>query len=208
MNNKIVYIKPNINTIVTEKHIKLGQVMKIYSSDAALVQILKECEIIRVTNERHCKYAVSILKVIEQMELKVAGLLVLNEGDSSFVVEYQPPRRPNNTWETIKAVFIGLTVFFGAAFSIMTFNEDVSVKEVFEKVNLLVVNRQPSFDILSFSYCLGLPVGILLLFNHYSKKRMEMDPTPLQVQLRLYETDETKAIIDGMSRTGKALDVK
>ncbi|MDE7210401.1 MAG: stage V sporulation protein AA, partial [Lachnospiraceae bacterium] len=61
--------------------------------------------------------------------------------------------------------------------------------------------------LLELGYCIGLPSGIIIFFNHFSHLKMGSDPTPLQVQLRIYERDVNDAIIKTASREEKTIDV-
>ena len=89
----------------------------------------------------------------------------------------------------------------------MTFNEDASVQEIFAKLYVLVTGSETSTGVLEFSYSIGIPLGIILFFDHFSKLKMDSDPTPLQVELRLYEKDVNEAIIENAGKEGKKKDV-
>lgn len=107
-----------------------------------------------------------------------------------------------------KDLFVGMIAFFGAAFSIMTFNADVSVTEVFSKIYLLVTGEsRPGGTIVELGYCVGLAIGILMFFNHFSRKKIETDPTPIQIQMRSYENDINTALIKDAEREGKSIDI-
>lgn len=63
----------------------------------------------------------------------------------------------------------------GAAFTIMTFNEDVSVADVFDKVYRLVLGQEKQGgSIIEIFYAIGLPVGILVFYNHFRRKKLRM----------------------------------
>ena len=53
----------------------------------------------------------------------------------------------------------------------------------------------------------GLFFGMLLFFNHGLNHKKADDPTPLQVQMRLYERDVNDAIVVDSAREGTSLDV-
>jgi stage V sporulation protein AA len=98
-------------------------------------------------------------------------------------------------------------VFCGAAFTIMTFNADASVKDVFDLIYELVKGtKKDGGSILEIAYSIGLPLGIIVFFNHFSKVQLGKDPTPLQVQMRLYEENLDKTLIENASREGKTID--
>lgn len=97
--------------------------------------------------------------------------------------------------------------FFGSAFTIMTFNADVSVDKVFDQFYRLVMGHTKSGgSVLEISYSIGLPIGIIVFFNHFTRIKIDSDPTPLQVQLRLYEQDMNTTVIENASREGKTID--
>ena len=58
------------------------------------------------------------------------------------------------------------------------------------------------------SYSIGLAVGILVFYNHFGPKKLSKDPTPIEVEMRKYETEINQALIDGYNRQEGKLDVK
>ena len=98
--------------------------------------------------------------------------------------------------------------FTGAAFSIMAFNNDVDVTKLFGQVyELMTGSKSDGFSILELTYCLGLIIGILVFFNHFGKKKFTVDPTPMEVEMRLYENDIQTTLLETYSRKEKELDV-
>ena len=101
-----------------------------------------------------------------------------------------------------------LVCFFGAAFAIMTFNNDVDVTKVFQEIYYVVTGRESDgFTILELSYSLGLAAGIIGFFNHFSKWKINTDPTPLEVEMRLYEDNISKTLIQNADRKESGIDV-
>ena len=47
---------------------------------------------------------------------------ITNEGEADFVIEYEPALQPSQTAEYAKTAVLCVLVFFGAAFTIMAFN--------------------------------------------------------------------------------------
>ena len=104
-------------------------------------------------------------------------------------------------------VVAGIT-FIGAAFSIMAFNNDVSVTKMFSRIYLLLTGEESNgFTLLELTYCIGLIVGILIFFNHFGRKKFTADPTPMEVEMRLYENDIQETLIEAYARKEKEVDV-
>lgn len=209
MAEQMVYIKAEQCSVVTNKKVFLEDVITIYSSDKKLAKELSGQVLMVVPEEKRKKYIFSILKIVDLLQKQHPNLTINNLGETDFIVEYIPPGKKKIAWEWGKTIFVCLAVFFGGAFTIMTFNEDVSTTKVFDLVYELVMGTPASGgSILEIAYSIGIPLGIIVFFNHFSKAKINSDPTPLQVQLRLYEQDENTAIIENASREGKTIDVE
>lgn len=95
--------------------------------------------------------------------------------------------------ERFKVIAISLIIFFGTAFAIMTFNEDVAAEDMFTKIYQIVYdNSMQSNGILEFFYAVGAAVGIVVFYNHFGSKNITRDPTPLEVKMWQYDEDITQ----------------
>ena len=129
-------------------------------------------------------------------------------GETDFFVTYEEKQTAGGMVHWIKAAFVTVISFVGAAFSIMAFNNDVDTTKIFNQIYELVTGEPSSgFTILELTYCIGLVIGILTFFNHFGKKKFTVDPTPMEVEMRLYENDIQTTLVENYSRKGKELDV-
>ena len=210
----ILYIKADRNTRTFDRRVTLGDVMKMECTNKAMLRQLKQKRLFLFPDKpgqpktKNQVEVFSILKVIELIHEDYPDALVESIGEQDFVVEYSAcPNRPK--WlETGKVILVCVIIFFGAAFTIMAFNNDVSVTEVFEKFYGQVMGRKkPEVSELEIFYCLGLAAGILVFFNHFGRKKITSDPTPIQVEMRKYEQDMDTTFIENAGRKGHAEDV-
>ena len=67
--------------------------------------------------------------------------------------------------------------------------------------------QSDGFTVLEVTYSIGLTFGILIFFNHFGKKRFTVDPTPMEVEMRLYENDIQETLIEAYARKEKEVDV-
>jgi len=203
-----LYIKVNKNNMVENKTVYLKDVAKLYSTDIKMVNDLYSLVIFEIQSDKKANYIFSILKLIEYMNKLYPDVHITNLGETDFIIHYDPQKPKNILIEYGKVAIVSLMVFFGAAFTIMTFNEDANVKKVFDIIyKLFLDNKKEGASILEISYSVGLPLGIIIFFNHFSKIKLGNDPTPIQVQMRLYEEDLDKTLIENSSREGKTIDV-
>ena len=90
----------------------------------------------------------------------------------------------------------------------MTFNNDANVTDVFAKFyEMIIGTRADGPTILEASYSVGLALGILLFFNHFASWKITVDPTPIEVEMRLYEENLNKTLIKNGGRKEAGVDV-
>lgn len=214
VNSETLYLKIETNTIVTDRHVKLSDIAKMECANPAIVRQLKQKKVytfqdaIDEKKQKNQMEVFSVLKIIELIHEAYPNLDVSNEGESDFIVEYIPnPKKPK--WmNAVKTILLCIVIFFGSAFTIMAFNNDVGVTDVFSKFYLQVMGiRSTGVTQLEISYCIGLGIGILIFFNHVGRKKITHDPTPIQVEMRKYETDLDTTFIDNAGRKGHNIDV-
>lgn len=206
-----IYVKIDRHVKVNKKKVLLSDIASTHCSDSDTGKLLKDIMVLSIESNESGMYAMTFMKIVELIHRKNKDISVINEGEKDFVIEYMPSsdRAVNKYVEYIKAAFVALVSFFGAAFAVMTFNLDVSVADLFDDIYKWVAgtDKHGAATILEFSYCVGLPIGIIVFFNHFSKKKLTSDPTPIHVEMRNYENEIDTAIIDDSSREGKTIDV-
>lgn len=212
--SETLYLKIETNTIVTDRHVKLSDIAKMECADSAIVRQLKQKKVytfqdaIDVKKQKNQMQVFSVLKIIELIHEEYPNVDISNEGESDFIVEYIPNPRKPKLLNAIKTAVLCVIIFFGSAFTIMAFNNDIGVTEVFSKFYFQVMGTAPEgVTELEICYCIGLGLGILIFFNHVGKKKITHDPTPIQVEMRKYETDIDTTFIDNAGRKGHSIDV-
>lgn len=150
----------------------------------------------------------SVLMLVEVIKQVDKTLDVINLGAEDFIVYYKRKQEESKIFHYGKIVFVILVAFFGASFSIMTYNTDVGIEELFYNVYEMIMGQAPDGpNILHISYAAGLAIGIILFFNHAGKIKLNDDPTPFEVQMRLYERDVNDTLMINAGRKGEEADV-
>lgn len=211
--NDTLHLKIDKNIVVTDRHVTLKDIAKMECTDTAALRQLKQKKIYSFTEKdkqkkKNTLEVFSVLKIIELIHEDYPNLTVSNEGESDFIVEYvKSPEKP--VWiNRLKTVILCILIFFGAAFTIMAFNNDVGVSDVFSKFYLQVTGMESGgVTELEICYSIGLAVGIIVFFNHVGHKKITHDPTPIQIEMRKYENDLDTAFIDNAERKGHSIDV-
>lgn len=211
--NQTLYLKIGQDTVVTDRHVKLSDIAKMECTDKALLRQLKQKKIysfsdIDTSKRENTLVVFSVLKIIELIHEEYPLLIVDNEGEKDFIVEYKGKPAKSVWISRGKTVLLCILIFFGAAFTIMAFNNDVGVSDIFAKFYYQVTGtKSDGFTEIEICYCIGLSVGILVFFNHVGRKKLTSDPTPIQIEMCKYESDLFDALIENSGKRGHSIDV-
>lgn len=203
-----LYLKLDKISVVKEKEVRLEQVAKLWCGNKELEKRCGQLKILEIEEDSDQRYVMSVLKVIELLTEMDKSIQISSLGESDFVIDYQPGRGSSKWWNWTKTLLVCVTMFIGGAFAIMTFNNDACVSDIFEQLYLSVMGSEPEgVTVLDLAYSIGLPLGILIFFNHFSKISFSKDPTPIEVQMRSYETEVNDTLIQNASREESGIDV-
>ena len=206
---EILFIKVAQNVPVKNRTLTFRDIADMYCANRDIVKTLEKEIFYTLPAGGSQKTIFTITKVYEGILKIYPHLQIENMGEQDFIVDLEEPdkKEKSRAAEYAKAIFVGLIIFFGAAFTIMTFNEDVSVAAVFDKVYFLIMGQaKTGGSMLEVCYAIGLPLGILVFYNHFRRKKLRDDLTPIQVEMNNYEEQVNKAIIKTAAREGKTID--
>ncbi len=206
---QIVYIKAPQCIEITKPDVTLQDFLTIYTTEESLKKELASIPFYSFTEGRKEQIVVSVLKVIETIAEHFPDADIENLGEGDFILSYQPQDKHEKVKEHLFTFFICMVAFFGGGYAIMAYNTDVGAKELFTYLSLLFLGNPKSGVLwIAIAYAIGLTAGMLLFFNHLGSKKITSDPTPLEVQMRLYEKDVSTTIIKDVSRRGESIDIK
>lgn len=192
-----IYIKPKRKIlIIGKKAIYLKDIGEIFVSGG----VSKDIENIIVTtinSEKDCEKVISVMDIVKAINLKYPNATVSNLGETDTLVEYQiKSRKVGGFIETIKIIFVSAVLFAGSVTAIMSFHADAEIPKIFGNFSYMLSGEyNENNPIITVPYGIGLGVGIIVFFNHFSKKYITKDPTPIEVQMTTYEKETTDSII-------------
>lgn len=205
---QILYIKGEQNVEVALRDVTLGDVITMETTDQCLLARLKTIKLLKVPEHGQHRFVVSVLKIIECIHKEFPNLEIQNLGAPDIIITYEARSKKNKFLESAKVLLVVIISFVGAGFAIMTFNNDSGITELFAQIYQMFMGRpKEGFSVLEATYSIGIVIGILVFFNHFGKRKFTVDPTPIEIEMRLYEKDIQTTLIEDYSRKGQELDV-
>lgn len=87
-------------------------------------------------------------------------------------------------------LIIWIILFIGTAMSLINFHYDVSMPEVHSELHFIFTGEQNERPLwIQIPYSFGLAIGMILFLNHWFKRRINEEPSPLEIELFKYERD-------------------
>lgn len=207
-----IYLSLDASTMVASRQVHIEDIASVFCSQPDIMHNVKKIKLFTFHDNEQGQSVVNALAVIGEILKYDKTVTVQNIGSQDCVVYYRNLNNGHKRTGKIKALFLMLLAFFGTAYSIMSYNGDVGAIDLLQDLYFMFTGLDAGttdagykFGILS--YCIGLFFGMLLFFNHGLNHKKADDPTPLQVQMRLYERDVNDAIVVDSAREGTSLDV-
>ncbi|MGG3561387.1 stage V sporulation protein AA [Neobacillus rhizosphaerae] len=191
--DKTIYIRMR-NRVQSQpdEKILLNDIAQIIAPEAVLPG-LKSMMIHQLTEMDRNIVVIDVMKVIGLITNKFGALEVQTIGPAQTIVEVMVKKKGLNIPYFLLIWFL---LFFGSAMAIMNFHDDVSMRSVQEKLYTIITGRKEAKPLLfQIPYSIGLGLGMILFFNHVFKKRINEEPSPLEVEMFNYQMDLDNYVI-------------
>lgn len=207
-NEIVLYLKADERIEVRVPQVTMDMVAQLECSNKKMLERIKHLPVVEFQEHHYRRTVISILKLYEQIHEIYPTLQIENLGACDLIVAYENQKTPSKAFHLVKALLVSITAFIGAAYSIMAFSNDADILEIFDLLYELIVGTEATgYTVLEASYSVGLVFGILIFFNHFGKKKLTADPTPMEIEMRLYEQDIQTTLVQNYARKGAELDV-
>lgn len=209
MEKTTLYLKLEKNVEIATDDIFLKDLGTLYCENENIVNKCKCLKICKLPQHKNARKIISVMRIIELIGQQFPEVRVENIGETDVVVECIKREQTPKWREVLKIAFVSGISFFGTAFTIMAFHNDIGIQKLFNGIYEMITGVESNgHSVLEFSYSIGLSVGIIVFFNHIGGKRITKDPTPIEVEMRIYEDEVNQTLIDYADRMQMEIDVE
>lgn len=197
-----IYIKPMEKAqVIGRKIVFLKDVGEVYIGGQTKGEI-ESIVVFQIPEDKDETYLISVLDIIRAINHQYPDATVTNVGEMDVLVEYhQKQKKENKGVQLLKVFFICVVLFAGASTTIMCFHTDTQVPLIFQNYYYMFFGENVDMPaILSIPYSIGLAVGVLVFFNHFSKFKVTDDPTPIEVEMTTYEKETNASVVDKLNK--------
>ncbi|WP_315905883.1 stage V sporulation protein AA [Priestia koreensis] len=172
--------------------VKIEKLVMLVGEDALVTSIASK-DIYQITPSDKNIVIIDVMNVIQTIHQHYPDVDVQTIGPSETIVEVLLKKR---SYSPFFFVLVWLLLFIGAALAIMNFHEDVSMQQVHQKLFYILTGIEDEKPLLlQIPYSIGLGMGMILFFNHLFRKRINEEPSPLEVEMFNYQQDLDQYVI-------------
>jgi len=185
----------------TQEEILLEQVAQVWCGDQVLRDTLQKLPVCKLQPDTRAVY--SAFYFVAQVQSFLPEASVHLYGETEVILEWQQGTGDGRLGIIMKIILVSLVTFFGTAFTIMAYHNDIGITKLFREVYRLFTGRNPGgISPLEIGYSIGLAGGILLFYNHIGPRKLTNDPTPMEVSMQEYESAVNDTLVAVADRQG------
>ncbi|WP_374723452.1 stage V sporulation protein AA [Calidifontibacillus erzurumensis] len=187
MENETIYIRMRLRLqSLPDSIITIGDLAQIIGQDK-LVNKIAKLAVYQIKKSDRNLVVIDVMKVIATIQKYYPTIEIQTIGPSQTIIDVVYKKKK----PTIGLIaLVWFLLFVGSAIAIMNFHEDVSMQQVHQKLYFIMTgNNLEKPLLLQIPYSLGLGIGMILFFNHFFRKRLNEEPSPLEVEMFKYQQD-------------------
>ena len=201
-----LYIKLDEHVRTEKKDVPLSKVAGVYCQDEELKSQAEKVIVYSFQEGEKEKAVFSLIYIYKKIyECMGSNIQIHSVGASECLVDWIQEKRPSKLLGYVQVVLVGLVTFFGAAFTIMTYNADAGVPDVFRSLYEMFTGSSGGNGVLELTYSIGIGIGVIVFFHHFEKKGRKT-PTAMEVQMNKYEKDVVDSYVKYEERRGNTFE--
>ncbi|WIV10720.1 stage V sporulation protein AA [Proteiniborus sp. MB09-C3] len=188
-------IEPKI-TAEPGQIIKIKDIASIFCTDKKAEKSILELEVHNISG-RKINDVIPALRIIKTIYKYDENIDLTVMGEAEILIDVQGDTNESKLFSIIKTVIVCFILFLGAGLAIVNFHADVNMDKSLQIIYRMVTgeeNHKPL--ILLIPYSIGIGVGMATFFNHVFQKKWKKEPSPLEVEMFMYEKNIDDYILD------------
>lgn len=188
---EVIYIALKKEATVKSNKINIFGICDIYSSDYMKSELNN---MIFPVDEDVC--VVSAIDVIKKISDVFPNVLIQNMSSTTDCV-IKKQKKKNNFFVAVKVFLLSIIMLFGAAIGIISFNEDVNMKDTHNKIYTFFTGEETKDTmLLSIPYAIGIAGGFLAILKITKSKKgkypglLELNNIQMKDEIDKYNIDK------------------
>ncbi|WP_429083519.1 stage V sporulation protein AA [Brassicibacter mesophilus] len=188
-------IEPKI-TATPGQVLKIEDVGTVFCIDENVQNSVLKLEVKKVRFDQKNE-VIPVLMIISIIQNSMTNVDVVIMGNPEILVDIKHESNSNQIYKYLKVAIVCLILFLGAGLAIINFHADVNMDESLKIIYYMVTGKENDKPlILQIPYSIGIGLGMAVFFNHVLKKKWKKEPSPLEVEMYMYDKSIDEYTLD------------
>jgi len=188
-------VEPKI-TATPGQVIKIKDIASVFCTDKTVEKAIVELKIHEIASKKLYDVipALRIINVIYEYE-KTIDLRIM--GETEILIDVNGDTNESKVFNIAKTALVCFILFLGAGLAMVNFHADVSMDKSLEIIYHLITGEDKKKPlIMLIPYSIGIGTGMSIFFNHIFEKKWKKEPSPLEVEMLMFEKNIDEFILD------------
>lgn len=133
---------------------------------------------------------ISIISIINFIKENVPDIELVVIGQTDVLIHFEDGSKKSrmDRYKKFRAAVVCFLLFIGAITAIINFHSDTDMRAAHSIIYKAITGEENGRPLLlQIPYSLGIGVGMSVFFNHMFKKKIDDEPTPLEMKMYSYQ---------------------
>lgn len=145
--------------------------------------------------KKECNILISAISIISFIKKNTHNIDLAIVGETDVLVSFVNEETGKDKYKIVKVILVCFLVFIGSITAIINFHSDVDMKQAHKVIYRAITGVETDkLLLIQIPYSLGIGVGMSVFFNHVLNKRINEEPTPLEMEVYTYQQGVDKYI--------------
>ena len=188
---------------VTAKHTKsiLLKDLADISAEEGIKQNLENLVYPIDTREKN-NILISAISIISFIKKKFHNVDLIVVGKTDVLINFVDEKADRDRYKIVRVILVCFLLFIGSITAIINFHSDVDMKQAHKVIYKVITGVETDkLLLLQIPYSLGIGVGMAVFFNNVFSKKINEEPTPLEMEMYTYRQNVDEYIKNNNAET-------
>lgn len=185
-----VFLKLNTKaSIMRGKPILLKDLLEVSTTQKEIKEKIEEL-VFQVEDKNCDNIIISIISIISLINQSIPDVSLVLLGEAEILIRFVDDDIKGDKFKLVRVVLVCFLLFIGSMVAIVNFHSDVDMKVAHKTIYKLITNVETERPLLlQIPYSIGIGIGISVFFNHAFTKKINKEPSPLEVEIFNYQEE-------------------
>lgn len=192
--NRQVFLKLKEKALITNtKTILLGDLATISAEEEIKDRLENLVYPVNIKDEKNI--LVSAMSIISFVKTNKSDIDLVVIGRDDVLINIIDEKGHEDKYKLVRVILVCFLLFIGSITAIINFHSDVDMKQAHKVIYRAITGVETDeMLLLQIPYSLGIGVGMAVFFNNIFNKKINDEPTPLDMEIDSYQQNVDKYI--------------